>query len=99
MSGWWLPPPADPERLGDAPEGAVPLQLLGAPGEATEAERLGLGERLLEQEGLADAGLALERDEAPLALRRAGERQEQLSELSAPADERRFRVLWQPQQP
>src|SRR5439155_23216926 len=48
---------------------------------------------------LANAGLAFERDKAPITLRCPGERQEQLRKLSTPADERRLRVLWKPQQP
>ncbi len=87
------PTPADPERLRDRPEGTVPLQLLGRPGEATETEAPGLAESLLEEERLADAGLAFERDKAPFTLRSPGERQEQPGKLRTAADERRFRVL------
>ena len=87
------PTPADPERLRDRPEGTVPLQLLGRPGEATETEAPGFAESLLEEKCLADAGLAFERDKAPFTLRCPGERQEQLGKLRTAADERRFRVL------
>src|SRR5207245_9324983 len=79
--------PADTEGFRDRTEGAVPLELLGAPDEAAEAEGLGLLQRLLEQEGLADAGLALQDDHSPLTPRSPFEERNEHVELVTTTDD------------